>query len=35
LARQYLTQMKSAPVVAGAKPAKPKEPAAPQIAKGD
>ena len=35
LARQYLAQMKNAPVVADAKPAKPKEPAAPQIAKGD
>jgi murein DD-endopeptidase MepM/ murein hydrolase activator NlpD len=35
LARQYLNQMKSAPVVAGTKPAKPKEPAAPQVAKGD
>jgi murein DD-endopeptidase MepM/ murein hydrolase activator NlpD len=35
LARQYLTQMKSAPTVADAKPAKPKEPAAPQVAKGD
>ena len=35
LARQYLAQMKNAPVVADAKPAKPKEPAAPQIAKGN
>jgi murein DD-endopeptidase MepM/ murein hydrolase activator NlpD len=35
LARQYLSQMKNAPVVADAKPAKPKEPAAPQVAKGD
>jgi murein DD-endopeptidase MepM/ murein hydrolase activator NlpD len=35
LARQYLAQMKNAPVVADAKPARPKEPAAPQIAKGD
>jgi murein DD-endopeptidase MepM/ murein hydrolase activator NlpD len=35
LAKQYLAQMKNAPVVADAKPAKPKEPAAPQIAKGD
>ena len=35
LAKQYLAQMKNAPVVADAKPAKPKEPAAPQVAKGD
>lgn len=35
LARQYLAQMKNAPVVAEIKPAKPKEPAAPQVAKGD
>ena len=35
LAKQYLAQMKNAPVVADAKPAKPKEPAAPQIAKGN
>ena len=35
LARQYLTQMKNAPVVADSKPAKSKEPAAPQVAKGD
>ena len=35
LARQYLAQMKNAPVVADTKPAKPKEPAPPQVAKGD
>ena len=35
LAKQYLAQMKNAPVVADTKPAKPKEPAAPQVAKGD
>jgi murein DD-endopeptidase MepM/ murein hydrolase activator NlpD len=35
LARQYLAQMKNAPVVADTKPAKPKEPNPPQVAKGD
>ena len=35
LARQYLAQMKNAPVVAAAHPAKPKEPAAAQVAKGE
>jgi murein DD-endopeptidase MepM/ murein hydrolase activator NlpD len=35
LSRQYLAQLKNAPVVADIKPAKPKEPAAPQVAKGD
>ena len=34
LARQYLAQLKNAPVVADTKP-KPKEPTAPQVAKGD
>ncbi len=35
LARQYLTQLKNAPVVADIKPAKPKDAAPPQLAKGD
>jgi murein DD-endopeptidase MepM/ murein hydrolase activator NlpD len=35
LAKQYLAQMKNAPVVADTKPTNPKEPAAPQVAKGD
>jgi murein DD-endopeptidase MepM/ murein hydrolase activator NlpD len=35
LARQYLAQLKNAPVVADTKPAKPKEPSTPQMAKGD
>ncbi len=35
LARQYLSQMKNAPVVADTKPAKPKEAGSPQVAKGD
>ena len=35
LAKQYLAQMKNAPVVADSKPAKPVEPAAPQVAKGE
>lgn len=34
LARQYLAPLQNAPVVADAKP-KPKQPAAPQVAKGD
>jgi murein DD-endopeptidase MepM/ murein hydrolase activator NlpD len=34
LARQYLAQLKNAPVVADTKPVPPKEPAAPQVAKG-
>jgi murein DD-endopeptidase MepM/ murein hydrolase activator NlpD len=34
LAKQYLTQLKNAPVVADTKP-KPKEPSTPQVAKGD
>lgn len=35
LAKQYLAQMKNAPVVADDKPSKPREPAPPQVAKGD
>ncbi len=35
LARQYLAQLKNAPAVADAKPPKAKEPASPQVAKGD
>jgi len=35
LARQYLAQMKNAPALADTKPAKPKEPTAPQVAKGE
>ena len=34
-ASSTLAQLKNAPVVADTKPAKPKEPAAPQIAKGN
>jgi murein DD-endopeptidase MepM/ murein hydrolase activator NlpD len=35
LARQYLAQLKNAPVAADAKPPKPKEAANPEVAKGD
>jgi murein DD-endopeptidase MepM/ murein hydrolase activator NlpD len=35
LAKQYLAQLKNAPVVADTKPATPKEATAPQVAKGD
>ena len=35
LSRQYLVQLKNAPAVASVTPPKAKEPAPPQVAKGD